>query len=143
MVKIPIDSKLDFDYSVGTEDRFALRNWFERLVKAINYNDAGDYEPQLSERLSVEGFTPEPLNHETYIRFLKDRVKQKPIRVLRFPELKVRYKHFFYHLVGTYEEFIDGILAYEGTIELAVLKEEDVFKLESIKFYPRLRVQLQ
>jgi hypothetical protein len=141
MPKIPTDSRMDFDYSVSTEDRFALRRWFEELVQAINYNDRGVYLEKLAPNLWVKGFTESPLNHQDYSKYLQSRAKQKVARVVRFPDLKIkqRYRHYF-TLMGTYEEFINGILSYEGTVTLEIEKQDEQFKLSKFIFYPRLKL---
>ena len=59
---------------------------------------------------------------------------------MRFPKLKLSYAHYLYHLTGTYEEFVDGILATEGTIELALVKSDRGFEFVKIAFFPRMRL---
>jgi hypothetical protein len=143
MPKISTDSKMDFDRSVSTENRFALRNWLEGLVKAINYNDRNAYRHMLGENLIVEGFSDGPMDHETYFMFLQQRGKQKVIRVVRYPELAIRCKNSHYYISGRYEEFFNGILSYEGNIEMILVKGEEGFKLVSQIFYPRLKVSYE
>jgi hypothetical protein len=139
-MKISTESKMDFDYSVATEDRFALRKWLEELVDAVNYNDRGVYTERLADNLTVEGFSELPMDRDAYLAYLGGPSGQKATRVIRFPILEIKFKRYLYHLAGTYEEFVDGILSYEGTLEMAIVKQDDMFQLASIKFYPRLRV---
>jgi hypothetical protein len=139
-MKISTESKMDFDYSVTTEDRFALRKWLEQLVEAVNYNDREVYAPMLGDQLIVEGFSDEPMDQAAYLAFLEQRGSQKSARVIRFPDLSIKFHHYLYHLRGTYEEFVDGILSYEGSIDMTVAKQEDSFILVTVKFYPRLRL---
>ena len=140
-MKLELESKMDFDYSVNTEDRFALRNWFNQMVKEINYNDSGAYLPKLSGTLHVEGFTDEPMEHDDYVAFLARRAGDGHVRVMSYPELKVSARFNRFSLKGTFEEVVDGVLAAEGTIETVVGKEDGEFKLWWQMFYPRLRVQ--
>jgi len=131
---------MDFDYSVTTEDRFALRKWLEQLVEAINYNDRGAYSPMLGDGLIVEGFSDQAMDRAAYVTFLEQRSTQPAARIMRFPDLNIKFHHYLYHLRGTYEEFIDGILSYEGSIDMTLAKQEDNFVLLTVKFYPRLRL---
>lgn len=101
----------------------------------------GGCEGKLAQNLIVEGYYEYPMDHETYLQFLKRRSKQKVVRVIRFPELKIQFKQYNYYISGTYEEFSDGILSYEGTIEMVIGTEESVFQLLSMKFFPRLRLK--
>ncbi len=139
-MKIATESKTDFDYSVSTEDRFALRHWLEDFVAAINHNDRGMYEGLLNSDLVIEGFTEGLMDRTQYLDWLHEREQQKIVHVLRFPALKIKYKYRLFHLVGTYEEFISGILSFEGTVEMLIIKDEDNFKLSALKFFPRLRL---
>ena len=140
-MKLDVESKMDFDYSVNTEDRFALRNWFNQMVKEINYNDPGAYLPKLSQTLHVEGFTDEPMEHDDYVAFLARRAGDGHVRMISYPELTVSARFNRFSLKGTFEEVVDGVLAAEGTIETVVGKEDGEFRLWWQMFYPRLRVQ--
>jgi hypothetical protein len=144
MTKIDTETRLDFDRSVSTESRFAMRKWLEELVKAMNYNDRSLYLNKLSSSIIVEGFNEQSMDHSMYIEFLEKRAKQPVARVMRFPELQTRYEGRAYYISGRYEEFLNGILSLEGNIDLEVVTEEiegeGDFKLALIKFYPRLKV---
>ncbi|MES3037712.1 MAG: hypothetical protein V4736_07380 [Bdellovibrionota bacterium] len=131
---------MDFDYSVTTEQRFALRTWLEQLVEAINSNDRERCADFFDPYLLVEGFNEQPLNKEQYLTWLEERKNDKTVHVMRLPQLKIKLKGKLYRLNGTYEEFIDGILSYEGTMEMIVTSADDGFKLASMIFFPRLRV---
>jgi hypothetical protein len=56
-MKISIESKTDFDYSVGTEDRFALRKWLERFAVELGRGTAEGLKEFFAEELTIEGFT--------------------------------------------------------------------------------------
>ncbi len=140
MAKFSIEGKMEFDHSVITEDRFALRTWFQNLVKEINYNDRGAYSPKVSETFSMEGSTEQPIDHDNYLQLLSNRMQRKTIYAARFPELHIQLRQNIFQLTGRYEEFIDGILSYEGTVRLGVAKTETSFALIKFIFYPRLRL---
>lgn len=139
-MKISTESKMDFDYSVGTEDRFALRKWFQGLIDNQNYRDLKSLVEFYSPEMVVEGFTDEPMNFLQFVQFLKQHHETKKMTTVRYPEIKVKFSRYLFHLVGNYEEFIDGVLSYEGPIELKIKRENEQFRVALIKFYPRLRV---
>jgi hypothetical protein len=67
-------------------------------------------------------------------------------RFMRFPELKLSYSRYLFHLVGTYEEFLEGVLITEGTIELSLVKnnnDDDIEEYQVVRmiFYPRMMLQ--
>jgi hypothetical protein len=55
-MQLDLESKMDFDYSVGTEDRFALRRWFADFISAQNKKDLATQLPFFSDQLVVKGF---------------------------------------------------------------------------------------
>jgi len=57
-----------------------------------------------------------------------------------FPKLKLSFHKVLFHLSGLYEEYQEGILSATGNIELALVKQEDNYRIISLKFYPRMRV---
>lgn len=132
-MKIATESKTGFDSSVSTEARFALRKWLEELVQEINNNDVEKYGTRLYSNLVVEGFSQQPMNKEQYLEFL-----ERP-HLIRFPELLAKFQRSRFVLQGSYEQFVDGILSYEGTVEVLVLSNKETFQLATLKFFPRLR----
>ncbi len=128
---------LDSDNTVSTEDRFVLRKFIERFIDEINTGKTDRYERKLGESLAVVGFEDYPL--------LKPQFKQRLSKKFstakgfaRFPKLKVTNSRFMFHLVGTYEEFHDGIIDTEGNIELYVIKKDSNFEIVKIDFFPRM-----
>ena len=137
-MKISIESKTDFDYSVGTEDRFALRKWLERLAVELGRGTEESLKEFFAEELSIEGFTEVHLDREGFLALVGKWVANDHM-VLRYPTLTVNYKHYLFSAVGTFEGFIDGIIVLEGTIDLKIAKsEEGNFTIVWQKFYPRM-----
>lgn len=135
-----METKIDFDYSIGTEDRFALRNWFEAFVESQNSTDAEEIKVFLSVGLVAEGFSDESLNKEGFAKLMQREKQSGTLEEVRYVDLKVKYKDEAYVFVGSFEGFSNNILTYEGTIELEVIKSEEDFSVDFIKFYPRLKV---
>lgn len=141
MFKIPTDSRMDFDYSVSTENRFALRNWLDRFVEAVNYNDKPIYEEMISVNFKATGFREDQLDRESFLNFISRPTKQKTVRIIRMPELTIKFRQGQYLTMGTFEQFNDGILSYEGTAETVISQDEDKFCFEKIEFFPRLKIK--
>lgn len=136
-MEMTTETRLDFDYSVDTEDRFKIRRTIDAFAKAANEGETNVLEKLISESTVVEGFSDIPFMKEEFISVIK-RWKGGE-RIMRFPKLKLSYSHYLYHLSGTYEEFVNKILVTEGTIELALVKRDETFEFVKIIFYPRMR----
>jgi hypothetical protein len=132
------ETKLDFDRTVNTEDRFAIRKALATLIDAINSREEAVYSSMLSEAVIVEGFSDFVQVKAGFITMLRQKFKPTNDRVVQMPSLKLSYSHYLYHLEGTYEEILDGILVTEGTIEFSLIKEDEEYKVVRIIFYPRM-----
>src|SRR5207247_533654 len=97
---------------------------------------------KFSEELTVEGFTDSILNCKEYIEFIIQQKRATKIDLVRYPNIKVSFRHFLFHLSGTFEGYSSGIIAYEGTIEIKIIKQDEQFKLVYIKFYPRMMFKI-
>lgn len=134
------ETKLDFDNTVGTEDRFAIRRAIDAFAVAANSGDEEKLNDMISDSTVIEGFSDLPYIKQEFVSIVSRWASRKQKRIMRFPKLKLSYTHYLYHLNGTYEEFADNILVTEGTIELAMVKHEDGFKFVKMIFFPRMRL---
>lgn len=139
IMTISVETKLDFDRTVSTEDRFAIRKMIDRFVQSVNANSSSIYRGVFSDAVVIEGFSDLTELKENFCNDLERRFK-KGDRVMRFPGLKLSYSRYLFQLEGTYEEFVNGILATEGTIALSLIKEDEAYKIVRIIFYPRMRL---
>lgn len=139
-MELVTETKLDFDNSVGTEDRFAIRRMLDLFADSSNRGDSGQLDKLISDSTVIEGFSDIPYVKQQFISVIERWQSSGRKRVMRFPKLKLSYSHYLYHLNGTYEEFADGILSTEGTIELAMIKKETSFQFVRIIFFPRMRL---
>ena len=134
------ETKLDFDQTVGTEDRFAIRRAIDAFANAANKNSIEVLENLISDSTVIEGFSDLPYVKQEYISVISRWLSTGRERIMRFPKLKLTYSHYLFHLTGTYEEFVDKILVTEGTIEMALIKNDNGFQFVKIVFFPRMRL---
>lgn len=139
-MQMTTETKLDFDHSVGTEDRFAIRRMVDFFAQAANKGLTEELNKLISDSTVIEGFSDLPFVKQEFISVVSRWQGTGRERIMRFPKLKLSYSHYLYHLSGTYEEFLDNVLATEGTIEMALIKKEDLFQFVKIIFYPRMRL---
>lgn len=132
------ETKLDFDYSVTDEDRFAIRRAIDSFARAANESQIEVLQNLISDSTVIEGFSDLPFMKPEFISVISRWAGKS--RVMRFPKLKLTYSHFLFSLTGTYEEFIDNILVTEGTIEMAMIKNDNAFQFVKIVFFPRMRL---
>jgi hypothetical protein len=142
-MKLDLESKMHFDYSVGTEDRFALRRWFGQFVEAQNQHDLAAQTAYLSDQLIVKGFTADPLTYAHYLDYLQARLGDGKSWQVRYPEVHVKFKGFLFYISGSFEGYLDGILSYDGSVDLKVAKTDDTFTLVYMEFYPRMMMANQ
>lgn len=140
-MKLSTESKIDFDRSISTEDRFGLRRWFEKLVQTLNQSNPQIWAELLGGDVSIVGFTDIPMSGAEFARYLHTHFEDGEY-VLRYPELRASFQDGVYRLSGTFESFTDGILFCSGDITVEVVKDEDEkFRLKSQQLSPRFRVQ--
>ncbi len=139
-MELTTETKLDFDNSVGTEDRFAIRRAIDSFADCANRGEIDALNNMISDSTVIEGFSDIPYMKQQFISVVSRWQGSDRKRIMRFPKLKLFYNRYLYHLTGTYEEFADGILSTEGTIELALVKTDDTFKFVKIAFFPRMRL---
>lgn len=139
-MELVTETKLDFDNTVGTEDRFAIRRAIDAFADCANRGEVEALRSLISDSTVIEGFSDIPYVKQQFISVIERWQNSGRKRIMRFPKLKLSYNRYLYHLVGTYEEFTDNILATEGTIELALIKKDDGFQFVKMAFFPRMRL---
>lgn len=139
-MELTVETNLDFDQTVGTEDRFAIRRAIDSFASAANSGTTAVLENLISDSTVVEGFSDLPFVKQEFISVISRWLRGGRQRLMRFPKLKLTYSHHLFQLTGTYEEFIDKILVTEGTIELALVKTDGSFQFVKINFFPRMRL---
>src|SRR3989344_5111781 len=138
MAKLDIESKMEFDRSVGTEDRFNLRKWLEQFIVALNKSNPKIWEEVIPSDFVNTGLTDEPLGLRDFISYMRNQYELGEY-VARYPKLKIKYREDMFMIKGTFESFLDNILTFEGDAELIIEKQEDTFHLIKETLYPRFR----
>ncbi len=139
-MKLDTESKMDFDRSIGTEERFALRRWFDKLVETQNAHQLEEFGALLSDALVVDGFTDMHLRKESYLDFLKPVVFDDQTAVVRYPKVAITCQGYLCHVRGDFEIYIDGILSCEGEIEIELVKNDETYMVARKTFSPRMMV---
>ncbi len=132
---------LDFDGTVGTEDRFAIRRFIARFLEIVNNAQVSEMDTVISDSTTALGLSDFPLQKKQIIEMFYKKFFGRRHNYLVLPKLKLSFNKFMFHLSGTYEEYEQGILTGAGTIDLALIKNDDSFQFVDFKFYPRMRKQ--
>jgi hypothetical protein len=142
MTHVDTESNIKFDYSVSTENRFAVRKWLQHFVDDQNTKGLGVWESALTKTALIEGFSDEALSKSSFVEFMKQIHAASRSVIVRFPELTISYSRFLYDVEGNMELYIDGVLSLEGTFESRVAESEGEFQFAWIKLYPRMTLQV-
>ncbi len=137
-MKLDTESKMSFDRSIGTEERFALRRWFDSLVETQNNHNLEEFGALLSDALVVDGFTDIHLRKQSYLDFLKPVIFENKTATVRYPNISFSCKGYLYHVRGDFEIYIDGILSCEGEIEIELVKNDEAYMVARKTFSPRM-----
>lgn len=130
---------LDFDHSVGTEDRFAIRRFISDFIDSVNNQGREEVSVYFDKGVTAQGFNEFPLLGPQLVEMFYKKFFGRRHNYVSLPKVKLTSAKFLYNLSGNYEEYSDGILTTAGTIDIAILKSDDTYKIVNIKFYPRMR----
>lgn len=134
------ESKIKFDYSISTEDRFALRNWFNRLGLFLATQHGGSSANFFSPNFLAVGFSGGEFSQKEFLLFLGGLGGESGAFV-RFPEFYFKSKTGQIFGQGTMECYSESMLTLEGTVEIKITKTEKMeFLATNLKFFPRLLV---
>jgi hypothetical protein len=139
-MKLDTESKMQFDNSIGTEERFALRRWFDDLILSQNNHDLESFKKLLSDAFIVQGFTDFPLQKQGFIDLLRPVIFENGLSAVRYPNVSCAFQGYFYHISGDLEIYTDGVLSCEGEAILEVIKNDDDFLLVRQNFSPRMMI---
>lgn len=133
---------LDFDNTVETEDRFAIRHFLEDFVDIVNNQTQEDLDEMFSGAVTAEGFSEFILQKKEILEMFYSKFFGRRRSYIHFSKLKLSFTKFLYHVHGDYEEYSEGILAAAGTIDISLVKTDDGYEFVNIKFYPRMRMPI-
>lgn len=134
---------LDFDHSVGTEDRFVIKHLLEDFVDIINNQPQDELNQLISEAAVAEGFSEFAMQKPQLLDMFYKKFYGRRKSFIRFPKLKLSSTHSLFDINGEYEEYLEEILAAAGTIKMSLIKTDDGFKFVGFKFFPRMRMQIE
>ncbi len=130
---------LDFDHTVGTEDRFAIRKFINQLTRIINGGGKRELAVIIDHRATAQGFLEFPIQQQQILEMFYKKFYGRRNNYMALPKLKLTSSNFLFHLNGLYEEYQEGILSAAGTIDLSLIKDEEEYRVVSLIFYPRMR----
>lgn len=133
---------LDFDNSVSTEDRFAIRRFLKDFVELVNNHHHEQMPGLFSDAVTAEGFSEFVMQKSELLGMFYKKFFGRKHNFIRFPKLKLSSSKFLYNLKGSYEEYDQEILAGAGSIEISIIKNDDKFQFIKFKFYPRMRMPI-
>lgn len=140
-MKLETESKMDFDNSIDTETRFAFRKWFQSYIDSLNSLEQSMLETYISDAAVAEGFEDFILQKPELIKILKD-FRSSSSSLFLFPHIKVKFQGYLFSLTGNFQGYYEGVLSWDGDIEIKVIKQEDRFEIVAQKFYPRLMARV-
>lgn len=132
---------LDFDHTVGTEDRFMIKHLVEDFVETVNNQPHHDLRSMISEQVTAEGFSESVMHKPQFLEMLYKKFYGRRHSFVRFPQLKLSSSNSLFYISGEYEEYIEEILAAAGGIKISLAKTDDKFEFISFKFFPRMRME--
>ena len=142
-MKIDTESKMKFDDSIETEDRFAIRKWFQKFIDFQNNNDVEALQVILSPECVFDGWTRRAMDPETYCAYQERRAISDTVFTVRYPELQFRKRGQIFRVSGSFEEYHDGGLIMEGMVDIKIELRNKVFQLVKHKFIPRLIIRTE
>ncbi|GEM_PF-2203631 len=142
-MKLDTESKMKFDSSISTEDRFALRKWFQKFIDFQNEENIEALLVLAASEVVITGFTKHSMDYETWAAFHERRALSEDIYTTRYPEVLFTFAKNRYRVSGSYEEYKNYQLVLEGIIDITIEKINNVFQLCNQTVYPRLIVRQQ
>lgn len=136
-----LETTLDFDSSVSTEERFEIRKFMNSFVSTVNDKHQESVEPFIADGFVAEGLSEFAMQKSQLLGTFYRKFFGRKTNYMWFPKLKLSNSKNVYHLEGTYEEYQQGILSTEGDIRINLKKTEDEnYILIALKFFPRMRL---
>ena len=143
MKNINLESKISFDYSFSTEERFAFRRFVEQFIFTLNSGHVDELSRFLDDRFEAFGFAfGERFNDENFIHFLRENRERNVMTWFRLPVLTAKKKDEIFFLNGSMEVLNEEMLVMEGEVDMEAVScsEGEGFKFLFITFSPRMRL---
>ena len=134
-----LETNLDFDHTVSTEERFEIRHFVAEFIEAVNNQGKAEVAAMIAPSATADGFSEFTFQQPQLVEMFYKNFFGRRHNYIALPELKLTFSHHLFHLHGDYEEYQEGILSAAGTIDFNLVKQDDKYLITSIKFYPRMR----
>lgn len=143
MKEINIEINFKVDYSLNTEERFALRKWLQLCVSELN-SPSDELEYMFAKNFEAYGMNlKETFNKKSFLKFLTSQKQIENFKYFRMPNLSLKKKNERYFANGSLEILNDKMLLMEGEVELQIDKNiYDDFEILFWTFSPRLRISI-
>lgn len=132
---------LDFDQTCSVEDRFAVRRFIENFPELLSRANKLELNSIFSDGITISGISEFPIQKAQALELFYRKFFGRKNNYFLLPKLKLTFHEYLFHLNGSYEEFEQGILSGSGTIELALIRNDETFQIVKMKFYPRMLKQ--
>jgi hypothetical protein len=136
-----LETSLDFNNTVTTEERFEIRKFINSFVSTVNDKHQDSIEHFIADGFVAEGLSEFAMQKPQLLGTFYRKFFGRKNNYMWFPKLKLSYTNNLYRLDGTYEEYQQGILSAEGDVKVDLKKTEDQgYVLIGLKFFPRMRL---
>jgi hypothetical protein len=140
-MSMSLETTLDFNNTVNTEERFEIRKFINEFVKTVNEKNLESSEPFIADGFVAEGLSEFVMQKPQLLGTFYRKFFGRKNNYMWFPKLKLSGANNLYRLDGTYEEYQQGILSTEGDVKIDLKKtENDSYVLIGMKFFPRMRL---
>jgi hypothetical protein len=140
-MSMSLETTLDFNNTVNTEERFEIRKFINEFVKTVNEKNLESSEPFIADGFVAEGLSEFVMQKPQLLGTFYRKFFGRKNNYMWFPKLKLSSANNLYRLDGTYEEYQQGILSTEGDVKIDLKKtENDSYVLIGMKFFPRMRL---
>lgn len=140
-MSMSLETTLDFNNTVNTEERFEIRKFINEFVKTVNEKNLESSEPFIADGFVAEGLSEFVMQKPQLLGTFYRKFFGRKNNYMWFPKLKLSSVNNLYRLDGTYEEYQQGILSTEGDVKIDLKKtENDSYVLIGMKFFPRMRL---
>ncbi len=134
---------LDFDNTVGTEDRFVIRHFLEDFIDIVNNQSQDELSTLISGAATAEGFSEFVMQKQEILDMFYSKFFGRRNSYINFSKLKLTFDKQLFQIRGEYEEYSEGILAAAGSIQMSLVKTDSGYEFVNFKFYPRMRATIQ
>ena len=128
---------IDF-IGVSEAEQSGIRGLFEAVLAADEAKDAEAMLALLSRDVEIEVEGMGVLDRIACEASIREQVRDGAESRMEYPTLYVEFREGAYLVEGTYRGYSDGKLAYEGSVEMRLVRRGDRFFIRREKMIPSL-----